>query len=104
MAGAVIVVVVATTVPVPVSAMLCGLLTALSVIVSVAFRLPVVVGLKVTWVVVVLPGASEIGSEPDVKPKSPGLAPVVAMLLIVRVADPELVMASACAELVVPMV
>src|SRR6266516_7402235 len=99
MAGAVIVVVVAATVPVPVSAMLCGLSAALSVILRVALRLPATVGLRVTWIVVVLPGASEIGSGSDPKLKSPGLAPAMAMSLIVRVADPELVMVCGCAAL-----
>ena len=103
MAGAAIVVVVAATVPVPVSAMLCGLSAALSVILRVALRLPATEGLNVTWIVVVLPGPSEIGSGSDVNPKSPELAPAMAMSLIVRVADPELVMVSACAALVVPM-
>ena len=47
--------------PAPVSETVCGLLLALSVIDSVPLRLPVALGVKVTLMVQLAPGASELG-------------------------------------------
>ena len=73
-----------------VSATLCGLPLALSVIVSEAVRLPAAVGVNVTFTVVVLPGVTVIGSVPTVKAKSPAFAPVSARFVITRFLVPEL--------------
>ena len=50
---------VACTTPVPDKAAFCGLLLALSVIVSVPVRLPVPVGVKITLIVHFVPAARE---------------------------------------------
>ena len=46
--------------PVPVSVTVCGLVDALSVMVTAPFRVPVAVGVKVTEMVQVAPAASEV--------------------------------------------
>ena len=48
------------TTPFPVNAMVCGLLLALSVMVSVPVREPVAVGVKVTLTVHAAPAASDV--------------------------------------------
>jgi len=57
-----------------------GLLLALSATVSAALRAPVAVGLKVT-LIVQFPPAATLDPQVLVCPKSPGLAPVKAMLV-----------------------
>jgi hypothetical protein len=79
----------------------CWLSLALSVMLRLAFRIPTAFGAKVTWSVVVPAGASEIGSESEVKAKSLGFAPVKAILLMISVVEPELVICTGCAVLVV---
>ena len=89
-------------IPVPVSPIVCGLPGALSVMLKLALRAPAAVGLKLTWKVVLAPGASGIGSGLEVRVKSVGWAPVVAMLFSVRDAEPELVIVIPCAAELVP--
>jgi hypothetical protein len=71
--------------PVPVSATDCGLLAALSEIEIVALRAPVAAGLKLAVMVQLAPAASELvlPGQVLVWEKSPGLAPLKPMLLIV---------------------
>ena len=88
-------------VPVPVSVTLCGLPLALSVIDSEAVRLPVAVGVNVTFTVVLLPGVTVIVGVPAVKAKSPAFAPVSAKAVIDKFAVPVLVSVIAVAALVV---
>jgi len=78
--------------PVPDRVTVCGLPLALSAIVSEAVRLPVAVGVKVTFTVMLLPGVTVIGNEPAAKAKSPAFAPVIARLEVVRLAVPVLAM------------
>ena len=94
----------AETVPVPESATLCGLPAALSLIVTLALRLPVAVGENVTLSVQVAPAASVLGlsGQVFVCAKSPALAPLTPMLLIVNAAVPLLVSVTDFAALVVP--
>ena len=75
--------------PVPVSVTICGEPAALSLMVSEALRLPVVVGVKVTEIVQLPPGAT-LPPQVLVWAKSPGLVPVTAMLVMVRAPDPVL--------------
>ena len=77
-------------VPVPDSAMVCGLPAALSVRVSAATRLPAADGVKVTSTLVLLPGVTVIGSVPAVKEKSAAFPPAMARLAITRFAVPVL--------------
>jgi hypothetical protein len=76
--------------PVPLSATVCGLPAASSVILTAAVRLPVSEGLKVTLVVQLAPGASEL-PHVLVRTKSPAWGPVTTMLTIFKVALPLLV-------------
>ena len=78
-------------VPVPVKLTVCGLYDALSVKVSVAPRLPLVVGEKVTLTVHIPFIASGLTHVLVGIAKSPGLAPFIWMLVIVRAEDPPLV-------------
>ena len=87
--------------PVPVRLTACGLLGALSVIVTEAVRVPGAVGAKVTLTVHVPPGPTEL-LQVLVAAKSPPFAPVARMLLIFKVAFPLLVRVTACAALVDP--
>ena len=75
----------------------------LSVMIKVAVRLPVALGLKVTLTVQLVPPANEL-PQVVVSPKSPGLPPVNAMLLIIRAAFPVLLSVNVWALLVVPVV
>src|SRR6266566_2903572 len=88
--------------PVPLRATDCGLPDALSVIVTLALRLPVAVGVKVTLMVQEAPAASvlELLGHVLVWAKSPALVPVRAMLLMVRDPVPLLVSVTVCAALV----
>jgi len=89
-------------VPVPVKATACGLPLTLSLIIREAERLPVAVGVKVRFTVVLLPGVTVIGNVPEVKEKSVALAPVTARFAITRLAVPLLVNVSTDAALDVP--
>ncbi len=87
-------------VPVPLRPTVCGLPAALSMMLSVAFRVPVAVGVKVTLIEQLAPAASDV---PQVLlwAKSPGFAPVVEMPLMLSAAFPVFVSVAVCAALVV---
>ena len=70
-------------VPVPDTPEVWGLLLALSVTVSVALRDPAAVGVKVT-LIVQFPPAATLDPQLLVCPKSPGLVPVKAMLVMLN--------------------
>ena len=74
---------------------------ALSVMVTLPVRVPVAVGLKLTLVVQLVPGASEV---PQVPSPAKAKSPLIVKLLIVMVVVPELVRVENCAALVVPTV
>jgi hypothetical protein len=67
----------------------CGLPLALSEIVTVALRVPIAIGVKVTLIVQLAPTATEL-PHVLVCAKSPALAPVMAMLLMLNVVLPVL--------------
>ena len=94
----------AEIVPVPESATLCGLPVALSTIVTLALRLPVAEGVKVTLIAQLLPAASVLGliGHVFVWAKSPAFVPLTAMLVIASAAVPLLVSVTDFAALVVP--
>jgi hypothetical protein len=73
----------------------------LSVMISEAVRAEAAVGVKVTLMVQPPLAATEL-PQVFVCAKSPGLAPVNVMLLIVRAVFPVLFSVTACAALVVP--
>ena len=82
-------------VPVPVRLTVCGLFVALSVKVKLAVRLPAVVGVNVKLTVQVAFTASELPHVLLDVPKSPGLEPVIWMLLMVKADVPPLVRVTA---------
>ena len=88
----------------PLRASDCGLPLALSVMVTLALRLPVAVGVKVTLIVQFAPAAKvlELLGQVLVCAKSPLLVPLRPMLLMVKAAVPLLVSVTVCAALVVP--
>src|SRR5437660_901588 len=90
-------------VPLPLKATVCGLPLALSVILTLALRVPVAVGVNVTLMVQEAPAANvlELLGHVLVWAKSPALVPVRPILLMVRAAVPLLVSATAWAALVV---
>jgi hypothetical protein len=87
--------------PVPVRPTVCGLPAALSVRVTAALPVPVAVGVNVTLMLQFAPAATLVPQLFDWL-KSPLLAPVTAMLLIVKVALPVFVSVTLCALLLVP--
>jgi hypothetical protein len=87
--------------PVPERLTLCGLPLASSVKATAALREPLAVGLKVT-LILQLPPAVTLDPQPLVWAKSPALAPVMAMLVTIKVEAPELLRVIVCAALVVP--
>src|SRR5437588_2072350 len=93
----------AGVVPLPLTRPACGLPLALSVMLTLALREPVAVGVKVTLMVQEAPAARVLEplGQVLVWAKSPLLVPVKPMLLIVRAALPLLVNVTAWAELVV---
>jgi hypothetical protein len=97
----------AGAVPVPVRATVCGLPLALSVIEREAVSLPLMVGLKVTEMVQLVPAAIVAELPPfrheSVSAKSPALVPVSPMLLMLRSALPLFVKVTVWAALVVPV-
>ena len=76
--------------PVPLRLVVCVLGLALSVTVMVVDRLPVLAGVKVTLMVQLAP-ADTLDPHVLVRLKSPELPPDVAMLVMLRLALPELV-------------
>jgi len=71
-----------TAVPIPLKVTVCGLLVALSVMVTAAVRVLMVVGLKVTLIEQLAPAASDV-PQLLVSEKSFVFVPVMAMLVIV---------------------
>ena len=88
-------------VPTPLRETACGLPLALSVILTVAVRWPVVVGVKVTLIVQFAPALTLV-PQVLVSAKSPGFVPVMLMLVIVSVPLPVFVRVTVLAILVVP--
>src|SRR5579883_1250557 len=88
----------------PVTATFSGLSAALSVIVTLALRLPLAVGEKVTLIVQEALTASVLEPLGQVLVvwKSAALVPVVVMLLMLSGAVPTLLSVMVCAALVVP--
>src|SRR3989454_3839805 len=93
--------------PVPVRVIVCGLPGASSTMFSMALRIPVASGVKLTLIVQLAPGATEpapLGQVlPAAKAKSAACAPVMVMLVRFSGAPPLLVSVTFCAALVVPM-
>ena len=83
--------------PLPLSVIVCGLLVALSVIVTTPVKVPVDVGLNVTEIVHFLPAKTVL---PQVLVCAKG--PVVVMLVMFSVAVPVLVRVAFLTALVVP--
>src|SRR5713226_7348650 len=89
--------------PVPLRDTVCGLLAALSVIVTLALRLPAAVGVKVTLMLqeALTP---KLAGQLLVWAKSPAFVPVTVILAMLSVTVPLLVSVTGCAELLVPTV
>ena len=87
--------------PVPLTPKACGLVLALSVMLTEAERAPVAVGLKVTLMVQVLPAATGL-PQVLVWAKSAGFVPATTTLLIFKVMLPVLVRVTLWTELVEP--
>ena len=87
--------------PVPLRATFCGLFAALSVIATLALRVPTAVGVKVTLMVQEA-FRPKVTGQLFVSEKSPAFAPLRAMLLMFSVALPAFVRITLCAALVVP--
>src|SRR5208282_1680745 len=79
----------AEEVPVPERLTAWGLPLALSVMLTEAVRLPLAVGVKVTLIVQLAPAATEL-PQVLVCAKSPGLAPVIERLAMLKAALPVL--------------
>jgi hypothetical protein len=94
----------AGAVPTPLSAMVCGLFGALSVIETLALRLPVAVGAKSTEIVQLAFAARVAGlmGQSLFCAKSPALVPVTPMIPIAKGALPEFVSVEVSTALVVP--
>src|SRR3989442_9011277 len=94
----------AVAVPVPVNVTVCGLPSALSVILTAANRAPVAVGVKVS-LITQLPLGTTIAPFVHVVPaamaKSPGFAPPRATVVMLKVPVPLLATVTLCAALVV---
>src|SRR5438132_1358562 len=90
--------------PVPLRVTECGLPLALSVIVTLALRVPVVVGANVTLMVQEAPAAKVFGliGHVFVWAKSLALVPPRPIVLMVRAAVPLFLSVTVCAALVVP--
>ncbi len=76
-------------------------MVALSLIVTVPVRVPVAVGVKFTLMVQLAPDASEL---PHVPAPAKAKSPLMVILLMVRVLEPEFVRVENCVALVVPTV
>src|SRR5436305_1945247 len=90
----------ATAVPVPLNPAVCGDPVALSVMLTAALRTPAAVGVNVTEIVQ-LPPAATLDPQVLVWAKSPLFVPVIAMLVMLRVAVPGLLNVIVWAALVV---
>ena len=84
--------------PIPETEIVCGLLPALSVIVTEPKRLPDAVGVNVTLMVQLVPAATLVGQL-----LSCAKSPVGDTLVMTKAALPVLVKVTDCAALVVPM-
>ena len=91
------------TVPVPLSATVCGEPLVLSATDSVAEKLVAEAGVKVTEMVQLDPAASDAPQVFIEIAKSLGFAPVIAMLLMVSAALPVFISVAVCAALVDPV-
>jgi len=87
--------------PDPVKPIAWGLFDALSVMVTVPVRVPVVVGVKSTLIVQLAPAATE---DPQVPEPAKAKSPPIVRLLMVSVAFPVLLSVTACTALAVPTV
>ena len=96
----------AAAAPVPLSVMLCGLPVALSERVKLALCAPRAPGVKVTLMVQVLPAASVLLplGQVLVCAKSDAFVPLIAILLMLKAAEPLLDSVTASAELVAPTI
>jgi hypothetical protein len=90
--------------PIPLSAMLCGLPTASSLVLTLAERVPLAEGPEVKLKALFAPAASVLGliGQIDVSAKSPGSVPASVMPVIDHAAVPVLLNMTDCGELVVP--
>src|SRR5437016_3976770 len=84
--------------PVPLKLTVCGLLLALSLMVSVPALVPVAVGVKVTLRLQPAP-AARLEVQPLARVKSVGFAPPVTMLVIAKPTVPVLVRVEDCGAL-----
>jgi hypothetical protein len=91
----------ADAVAVPVSEAVCGLPDALSLTETVACREPEAIGVNVTLIVQLVASASEL-PQLFVWEKSPGFAPVMVILVMVKVALPVLLSVTSCGALLPP--
>jgi hypothetical protein len=89
-------------VPSPVRPTFCGLPAALSVMLRVAVRVPLAVGLNLTLMLQLAPAANEL-PQVWVCAKSPALGPTIAMAVIVTLVVPVFLSATTLAALVVPI-
>ena len=89
--------------PVPVRAIASGLLWRLSVMLTVAVRVPEAAGANCTTIAQLAFCANEL-PQPFVSEKSPGLAPTILTLFMEKVALPVFVIVTLWAVLVVPTV
>src|SRR5262249_52295923 len=89
--------------PVPFNVTVCGLLAALSVMVTFAVRAPTANGVNVTLIAQLAFAASVVGLSGHVVvcAKSPAFVPVIPMLAIVSAPGPLFVTVTLCAALVV---
>jgi hypothetical protein len=87
--------------PVPARVIVCGLPTALSIMLTEAARLPIAAGVNLTLIVQLALAANEL-PQVLVTVKSLEFVPVAAMLVMVKLAFPVLVRVTDCAVLVVP--
>lgn len=88
--------------PVPIKLIDWGLPLALSTILTLALRVPVVVGVNFT-LIEQLPPAARLLPQVYVFEKSPGFVPVRPMLVMLRLPVPVLVNVTLCAALVAPV-
>jgi len=79
----------------------CGLPTALSIMLTEAARLPIAAGVNLTLIVQLALTATELPHVEETV-KSLEFVPVAAMLVMVKLAFPVLVRVTDCAALVVP--
>src|SRR5436190_20599958 len=89
-------------VPIPLSVTFCGLPAALSLMLTAAVRVPLAVGLNVTLIPQLAPAANEL-PQVWVCAKFPALVPVIAMLLMVKIAVPVFLSVTVLAAHVVPI-